>query len=103
MRTALLGLRMRELVSVRPVVCFQYTKPAELASSVTFDERLIQKQLDLTSSFMQMCMARRVNLLLWYNAWPEHHAPESWERRFIFLGRWLCCQAAPSAQAHHEP
>ncbi|KAK9827307.1 hypothetical protein WJX81_002709 [Elliptochloris bilobata] len=37
-----------------------------------------------------------VNLLLWYNAWPEQHAPESWERRFIFLGRWLCCQAAPS-------
>lgn len=40
----------------------------------------------------------RVNLLLWYNAWPEQHAPESWERRFIFLGRWLCCQAAPSAR-----
>jgi len=39
-----------------------------------------------------------VNLLLWYNAWPEQHAPESWERRFIFLGRWLCCQAAPSAR-----
>ena len=54
---------------------------------------------DPGSRCIQVCTARRVNLLLWYNAWPEHHAPESWERRFIFLGRWLCCQAAPSAQA----
>ena len=99
MRTALPGLRMRKLFSIWRALCFKCTKPARLASSITSDEHPAEEQLDLGPIFMQTCTARRVNLLLWYNAWPEHHAPESWERRFIFLGRWLCCQAAPSAQA----
>lgn len=74
------------------------TTCAGLASPIT-SLRTGSEAYDPGSGFRQVCTARRVNLLLWYNAWPEHHAPESWERRFIFLGRWLCCQAAPSAQA----
>ncbi|BDA50748.1 probable Sn1-specific diacylglycerol lipase alpha at N-terminal half [Coccomyxa sp. Obi] len=33
-----------------------------------------------------------LNVLIWYNAWPEHHGADRWERRFLWLGRWLCCQ-----------
>ena len=35
--------------------------------------------------------SRRLNALIWYNAWPEHPIMERWEQRFNWLGRWLCC------------
>ena len=33
----------------------------------------------------------RLNALVWFNAWPEHPVMERWERRFDWLGRYLCC------------
>lgn len=33
----------------------------------------------------------RLNSLLWYNAWPEHHTTLVWEKRFRWIGKWLLC------------
>lgn len=39
-----------------------------------------------------MCISGRLNALLWYNMWPDVDVPERWENRFMWIGRYLCCQ-----------
>ena len=34
----------------------------------------------------------RLNLYLLYNAWPDKRGPETWEQRFLWLGRYVLCQ-----------
>ena len=34
----------------------------------------------------------RLNILILYNAWPDQKGQETWEQRFLWLGRYVCCQ-----------
>ncbi|EIE20387.1 alpha/beta-hydrolase [Coccomyxa subellipsoidea C-169] len=43
-----------------------------------------------------------LNILVWYNAWPEHQGADEWERRFLWLGRWICCQCGREPAADEE-
>lgn len=49
----------------------------------------VLKMLLPVSYIMALC---RLNALVWYNAWPEHHATLVWEKRFKWIGKWLLCQ-----------
>ena len=35
-------------------------------------------------------------MLILYNAWPDRKGPETWEQRFVWLGRYVCCQCSRS-------
>ena len=37
----------------------------------------------------------RLNAALWYNMWPDNDMPERWENRFMWIGRYVCCQFRP--------
>lgn len=42
----------------------------------------------------------RLNIFILYNAWPDKHGPETWEQRFLWLGRYVLCQCGtPNAHA----
>jgi hypothetical protein len=41
------------------------------------------------------CFPNSCSALLWYNAWPEQHVMTIWEERFLWIGKWVCCQRLP--------
>ena len=42
----------------------------------------------------------RLNLFVLYNAWPDKHGPETWEQRFLWLGRYVLCQCGEPEPLH---
>ena len=48
-----------------------------------------------------MSSTRRGNLLLWYNAYPEQ-AENSWELRFQWIARYLCCGILRSSKVQEQ-
>lgn len=41
----------------------------------------------------------RLNLFILYNAWPDKQGPETWEQRFLWLGRYVLCQCGEALTA----
>ncbi|KAK9847404.1 hypothetical protein WJX84_007897 [Apatococcus fuscideae] len=63
-------------------------------------QREIMVLIIMTWAFQALTL---LNAFIWYNAWPEHHVPEQWENRFMWIGRWLCCQPSDAGQTRSVP